>query len=206
MFCYNTSYHTTTKSTPIEITLPVPELQRISYGEGFVSERLQILTKAREVALADSFKARDSYKEAHDKKASAHNLKEGDYVYLDNHLFLGKNKKISQRWIGPYLVKKVINDQNVELQISPKRVQVHSAYRLKKFIDPNSSKFLYEENQKKERANTQSTESNQGHNFENQNEKLSNEEIKARIERRITRSMTKQDANERKFVPSHCSN
>jgi hypothetical protein len=66
MFCYNTSYHTTTKSTPNELTngmkpslplLPVPELQRISYGEGFVSERLQILKKAREVALTNSFEA-----------------------------------------------------------------------------------------------------------------------------------------------------
>jgi hypothetical protein len=118
MFYYNTSYHTTTKSTPYELTygmkprlpaLPIPELQRISYGEGFISERLHILKKAREVALADSFKAGDTYKDAHDKKASLHNLKEGDYAYLDNQLFLGKNKKLAQRWIGPYLVKKVIN-------------------------------------------------------------------------------------------------
>ena len=49
-------------------SLPIPELQRISYGEGFVAERLQMLKKAREVALADSFKAGDMYKEAHDKK------------------------------------------------------------------------------------------------------------------------------------------
>ncbi len=113
-------------------SLPIPELQRISYGEGFVSERLQLLKKAREIALEDSFKAGDSYKAAHDKKVSEHNLQEGDYAYLDNQLFLGKNKKLSQRWIGPYLVKKVINEQNVELQISPKREQIHSAYRLKK--------------------------------------------------------------------------
>jgi hypothetical protein len=101
MFCYNTSYHSTTKSRPFELTygmkprlpsLPVPELQRISYGEGFVSERLQILKKERVVALADSFKAGDSYKEAHDKKATNHNLKEGDYAYLDNQLFLGKKR------------------------------------------------------------------------------------------------------------------
>jgi hypothetical protein len=77
----------------------------------------------------------------------------------------------------------------VELQISPKRVQVHSAYRLKKFIDPNSSKFLNEDKLKKERANNQSKELNNRQNFESQKEKLSNEEIKARIELRITRSM-----------------
>ena len=137
MFCYNTSYHSTTRSTPFKLTygmkprlpsLPIPELQRISYGEGFVSERLQLLKKAREIALADSFKAGDSYKATHDKKASQHNLQEGDYAYIDNQLFLGKNKKLSQRWIGPYLVKRVTNEQNVELQISPKREQIHSAY------------------------------------------------------------------------------
>jgi hypothetical protein len=64
--------------TPRLPFLPIPELQRISYGESFVSKRLQILKRAREVALADSFKAGDSYKEAHDKKTTQHNLKEGD--------------------------------------------------------------------------------------------------------------------------------
>jgi hypothetical protein len=130
-------------------SLPIPELQRISYGEGFVAERLQILRKAREGALANSFNAGNKYKEDHDKKASRHNLTEGDYACLDNQLFLGKNKKLAQRWIGPYLVTKVINEQNVELQISPKRTQIHSANRLKKFIDPKTSKFLNKERQKK---------------------------------------------------------
>jgi hypothetical protein len=78
IFCYNRSYHSTTRSTPYELTygmkprftsLPIPELQRISYGEGFVSERLQILKKARKVSLANSFKVGDTYKEAHDKKS-----------------------------------------------------------------------------------------------------------------------------------------
>jgi hypothetical protein len=109
---------------------------------------------------------------------------------LDNQLFLGKNKKFSQRWIGPYLVKKVISEKNLELQISPKRVQIHSAYRLKKFIDPKSSRFLNEEKQKKERADNQNTKFNTGKYCKTQKEKLSNEEIKARIEQRITRSMT----------------
>jgi hypothetical protein len=44
--------------------------------------------------------------------------------------------------------------------MSPKRVQVHSAYRLKKFIDPKSSKFLNKEKQKKERADYDETEFN----------------------------------------------
>jgi predicted ABC-class ATPase len=152
---------------------------------------LQILKKAQEVALADSFKGGDSYKKTHDKKASLHDSKEEDYAYFDNQIFLGKNEKLSQRWIGPYLVKKVINKQNVELQISPKRTQIHSAYRLKKFIDPKASKFLNEENQKKERAKSQNMGFNRSNISQGQKEKdLSKEEIKAQIEQRITRSMT----------------
>jgi hypothetical protein len=94
---------------------------------------------------------------------------------------LEKIKKLVQRWIGPYLVKKVINDQNVELQISPKRAQVHSAYRLKKFIDPKSSKVLDEEKKKKERAKSQATEFNPGKLFQNQRSNL-NQEMKSSIE------------------------
>jgi hypothetical protein len=45
-------------------------------------------------------------------------------------------------------VTKVIKEKNVELQISPKRTQIHSAYRLKKLIDPKASKFLNEERKK----------------------------------------------------------
>jgi hypothetical protein len=103
---------------------------------------------------------------------------------------LGKNKKLSQQWIGPYLVEKVINEQNVELQISPKRVQVHSAYRLKKFIDPKTSKFVNEEKQKQEMADGQKTEFNPGNISQSQGETVSKDEIKARIEQRITRSMS----------------
>jgi hypothetical protein len=76
----------------------------------------------------------------------------------------------------------------VELQISPKRAQIHSAYRLKKFINPKLSNFLDQEKLKRERANTQSTEFNPS--YSSQNQKIANEEIKARIEQRITRSMS----------------
>jgi hypothetical protein len=65
---------------------------------------------------------------------------------------------LAQRWIRPYLVTKVVNEQNIELQISPKRTQIHSAYRLKKFVDPKSSKILNEERQKKESTESQYTE------------------------------------------------
>jgi hypothetical protein len=123
-------------------SFPTPELTRINYGEGFVAERLLVLKKARQISTEQSMEASDNYKTDHDIKAKPHNLMEGDYAYLDNQLFLGKNKKFAQLWIGPYLVTQVINNQNIELQISPKKQQIHSAYCVKKFISPETSKFL----------------------------------------------------------------
>jgi hypothetical protein len=58
MFCHNTLYHKTIDTPPFELTygmkpklpsFPFPELHRISYGEGFVTERLQLLKKARSI-------------------------------------------------------------------------------------------------------------------------------------------------------------
>jgi hypothetical protein len=112
--------------------LAIPDFTRINYGKGFIAERLKLLKKAKQIALHHSMQAGDSYK------------KDGNYAFLDNQLFQGKNKKVAQRWIGPYLITTVSNDQNVDLQISPNRKQIHSAYRLKKFINSDKSKFLNE--------------------------------------------------------------
>ena len=92
---------------------PVPELERICYGEGFVAERLQLLKKARQIAMEHSMEAGEVHKTAHDRKATPHGLKVGDSVYIDNQLFLGKNKKFAIRWLGPFKVTKIINEQNV---------------------------------------------------------------------------------------------
>jgi hypothetical protein len=126
---------------PSLLAFPAPEFNRINYSEEFVIERLQLLKKARQNVLEESMVAGDSYKRDLDAMHNLHYFKEGDYAYPDNQLFLGKNKKFARRWIGPYLVTKVNNDQNIELQISHTRKQVHSAYRLKKLLtrqNPNS--------------------------------------------------------------------
>ena len=124
MFSYNTSYHSTTRSTPFQLlygmkprlpAFPGPELDRINYGEHFVAERMNILKKARQIAMDNSLEAGIKHKLAHDVKAKPHNISEGDMVFVDNQLFLGKNKKFSAKWTGPFLVTKVINEQNVEV-------------------------------------------------------------------------------------------
>jgi hypothetical protein len=51
--------------------------------------------KAQQIAM-ESMGASDKYKSDHDIKAKPHNLMEGDYVFLDNQLFLGKKKLRNQ--------------------------------------------------------------------------------------------------------------
>jgi hypothetical protein len=59
-----------------------------------VAKRLQLLKKGRDIALEQSMQAGYTNKNNHDAKASLQNLKEGEYTYLDNQLFLGKTKNL----------------------------------------------------------------------------------------------------------------
>jgi hypothetical protein len=52
----------------------------------------------------------------------------------------------------------VINEQNIELQISPKKQQIHSAHRVKKFISPDKSKFLDKKETEKNMVKNSDTE------------------------------------------------
>ena len=80
---------------PRQPAFPAEELQRISYGEGIVAERMQLLQQTIRMAEQDSCEASKKYKEIHDKLASEHNLEVGDKVLIDNQLFLSENKKFS---------------------------------------------------------------------------------------------------------------
>ena len=97
-------------------------------------------------------------------------------------------------WIGPFVITKIINKQNVEVKIK-NRAQIYNVCRLKKFIDPQNSKFKNEECIKKHSVDHNDT----GNNSENAKsdsevpikKHTANELIKNSIERRVTRSMKK---------------
>ena len=110
-----------------------------------MAERTQLLQQARRMAKQDIGEASEKYKEQHDITAKAHNFLVGDKVLVDNHLFVSKNKKFSPLWIGPFVITKVINKQNVEVKIKS-RVQIYNVCMLKKFTDPESSKFKNDSN------------------------------------------------------------
>ena len=56
-------------------------------------------------------------------------------------------------WIGPFVITKIINKQNVEVKIK-NRAQIYNVCRLKKFTDPEYSKFKNEESIKKHTVET----------------------------------------------------
>jgi hypothetical protein len=53
-------------------SLPKPELKRISNGEIFTAEQLQLLKKAQRIAMDNSVKASEEYRSGHDEKAIFH--------------------------------------------------------------------------------------------------------------------------------------
>ena len=154
---------------------------------------MQLLQQARRMAEADSSEASEKYKEQHDRSAKAHNFQVGDKVLIDNQLFVSKNKKFSPMWIGPFVITKVINKQNVEVKIK-NRTQIYNVCRLKKFTDPDYSKFKDGESIKQHTVETSDKSDTQ--NAQNESEvqikkSKANELIKNSIERRVTRSMNK---------------
>ena len=46
-------------------------------------------------------------------------------------------------WISPFVITRIINEQNVEVKIK-NRCQIYNMCHLKKFFDPESSKFKNE--------------------------------------------------------------
>ena len=94
-------------------------------------------------------------------------------------------------WIGPYVITRVINKQNVEVKIK-NRSQIYNICRLKKFANPENSKFKNEESIRKHTVvNSDENDTEKPQSEVKHNKHTANELIKNSIERRVTRSMKK---------------
>ncbi|TPX44714.1 hypothetical protein SeMB42_g04246 [Synchytrium endobioticum] len=119
----------TANETPV--SLSVPEAAR-------VKERIDNIYNQVQHHLE---KARERYKEAADQ----YRIKELQYSIGDEVLLSTKNirterptKKLDYKWIGPYLVKKKINEVAYEIEL-PSNVRIHNVFHvslLKKYIRP----------------------------------------------------------------------
>jgi hypothetical protein len=141
MLAYNTSYHSTIATTPFELlfgvrprlpSLPAPEIQRQHYGESFPAERLQLLQHAHQVARQHAEHQGIKYKNNFDKNAAPHNFKMDQKVWLSDTTALGKNPKLTPKWLGAYKIV-ALNDNNAKIEIKPNKFKNINISRLKAF-------------------------------------------------------------------------
>jgi len=138
-FAYNTSVHSTTGLTPSFLLFGynplLPGLIPPSLEESENNNRLQALQQARDAAHMHSTKLSQQYKLAHDKKAKPNELVPGQQVLLDVRLFTNCNKKLAEKWEGPYFIYKVHPKGVIDI-LRNNKVHRVNVDRIKPFLAP----------------------------------------------------------------------
>ena len=138
-FAYNTAVHSTTGLSPYFLTFGVqpnlPGLVPASLDESDNNLRLQALQRARDAAHVHSTEMSNQYKAAHDKKASELVLAPGQQVLLDVRMFTNSNKKLAEKWEGPFFVYQVHPKGVVDILKNNKMHRVN-VDRLKPYVAP----------------------------------------------------------------------
>ena len=104
-------------------SFPNQNIQRLHYGESFASQRLQILQKARAIASENTQKQGDTYKTQYNKQTMPHSYKIGNLVLYHEQSFLGRNKKLAPKWLGPATVVKV-TETNISIKCKSGKVKL----------------------------------------------------------------------------------
>jgi hypothetical protein len=143
MFSYNTSMHSTTKFTPYFLTFgqkpraphfPAPDIARKFYGESTIDEMWIRLQQARQLAIKNNELVRDNYEEKYNKEVTPISYAIGQEVFLDEHNFLHKNKKLSPLYSGPHIIQKLIGKTNAQLKLKNGRSTIVHLNRIKPFL------------------------------------------------------------------------
>jgi hypothetical protein len=87
------------------------------------------------VACQNNNDASDAACQEFDANAKPHNFSLQQLVLLDEHSFLGKNKKLPPKWSGPHKILRLKGDCNIEIQLkhNNQKTVVH-ANRLKPYF------------------------------------------------------------------------
>ena len=138
---YRSTPHTETKETPAFLFLGRemgvnPEIKFrepiIDYGDDYVRSRLTMMQRAHSYVREQNTSVQNRNKERYDASAKPHGYKAGDWVWLKREEKQGSLDRV--KWIGPFRVSEVINEQNIRL-ILPKGNRQHEvvhANRLKR--------------------------------------------------------------------------
>ena len=153
-FAYNTSYHSTIATTPFELlfgvkarlpSFPNPDIQKVHYGESFAAERLNILRKARELALMHAKSKGQEYKQHFDKSAVPHKFNIGQKVMLKEMSFLNKNTKLARQFSGPHLIVDIdANNATIKMRKTNKLKTVN-VERIKPFFEETQTEHALDE-------------------------------------------------------------
>ena len=142
-FAYNTALHRSIKATPFFLTygieprlpaFPTPDLRRY-YGQSDVAEWFATLQHCRQLATHHNIGASDQMQAQFNRNAAPYHYTIDQLVYVDLQNFLGKNRKLSPKWAGPYRITKVFDAGVVQLQLENRQLRVNVA-RIKPYIPP----------------------------------------------------------------------
>jgi len=148
-FAYNTSVHRSLKTTPYFLTygtepryplFPNPDVQRY-YGESTAAEWYHNLQHCRQLAAENNMQATDQMKSYADRAAKPHSYTRDQQVWLNEHQFGGRNRKLSPKWLGPYPILRVLPAGVVDLQLPRRKLRVNIS-RLKPFVPARPASVL----------------------------------------------------------------
>jgi hypothetical protein len=143
-FAYNNALHRSIKSTSFFLTygidarlpsLPDPDLNRY-YGQSDVAAWYATLQHCRQIAAQNNIQASNYMQSQFNKKASPYNYVVGQMVWSDVQNFLGRNRKLSPNWEGPFPISKVYENGVVEIIYKNKKTVNINVARIKPYIEP----------------------------------------------------------------------
>ena len=101
-----------------------------------MDDLLHKLSETQAKAITNINKAKQKYKRNYDKKLNPRTFAVGEYIRLQKG---DRANKLSDYYEGPYVITRVFDDRNVELQIRPnERKIVHSNRLEKAYVHLNS--------------------------------------------------------------------